>query len=606
MKKVVWLFLVFFISSTQALAQDEIPALPTPEELFAEGVIFELVPPRINPQSTQPTADNEARVVRVYDEATETWREFPFPNEVEQFVEITREDENILALSTEYPRGPYGTQALPEAQWLLNVVTGEYSRPEIICGERRASEGEGYWVVYQEALRTPGFLCNTETGARLEPLPIEEWWDTQPAVLSPDGEQLILFGHGTIYSYRFETGELTLLGTPQKDFQYAEWIGNDLVFISAANQAEMSSPWRNYYLAYPGVEDSMYPITTTIKPAGITHLYNPSRYEWLAAGADSCSLRQLNTETAELNEYELQEICSQGTSLPGTDDRLFYDIMWSDENLAYWDDMVRLMYLPDGHPIGSQLVRLNPYTGERQNLYAGEIEWLRDVTPDGQYAVLLVDDSGLLDMIAPRKGETPDSHPLWLILDLHTGEIVYEAPTSWSSSDGYYFWNTLSRRIDFAISSINEQQSTMHRLPASGLFSVGNELFVHEEISYVLGDAKFNYTIIQLRDGEVFEQQLDEIALIMPDERHVAVWDDVETSSAVSLYDLETGTTTPIIRGQPTIRFTHDSVHTEAYSLSLSAESDSNAIQVYLCPIVDGEPDCSQSVTYRVQIGNEL
>lgn len=612
MKRAICLFLLLFVTATLSFAQEEIPALPTMDELFAEGVVAEVVTPVVNQQPTRPYTDNEARVVRVFDDDPQTWQEYPYPDEVENFSRLAnRLDENTLLLST--------TLSLeeapdPEEQWLLNLLTGEYTRPEILCGQRRSEEGNGRWVVYYEDFpETPAFLCNTETGEMLGPLPTEDYLERQRSILSPNGEWLILFGTFSIYNYHFETGGLILLGTPQlTDFRTAQWIGNDLIFISAANQADMTYPWRNYYLADPAEAESMTPIATIIKPDYLTQLDDPSRYEWIESRGDGCHLAQLNVETAEFNEYDLQELCSQGYRLPdgnGDGDRLFYDIIWSAENYAHWDEVVRLLYLPDALPISSQLVRLNPYTGERTDLYSGEIEWLRDVTPDGQYAVLLVDDSGLLDMIAARKTqEVIDSRPRWIILDTHTGETVYEAPTSWEfDPESYFGLNTWSQQIVLNTVSFNEMEAGMRRLPTSGLFAIGNDRFVHVVLSGEPRNWQRTDTLIQLGEQRVIEQQLTgELALVMPDGRHLVLWSEgTRNSSAVSLYDIETGETTPIIQGEPS-RYNYLSdttVSTEEYSLSMSAASEGNAILVNLCPWVVNRMDCSQSITYRVELG---
>jgi Tol biopolymer transport system component len=85
-------------------------------------------------------------------------------------------------------------------------------------------------------------------------------------------------------------------------------------------------------------------------------------------------------ESVGLKDYDLGYDCLADRILHARDGNYFY--MRIDTNPT---------------PI-SVLMRLNPQTGEFTELTNGEIEYLDTVSPDGRYAVLVMDNSGQIDL----------------------------------------------------------------------------------------------------------------------------------------------------------------------------------------------------------------
>jgi hypothetical protein len=190
------------------------------------------------PVDSGPRADDEARVVHAYDEAAGGWREYPYPEEIASFTGAQSYGEGTLLQSTMLGQGLYGTDPDPAGTWLLDLQTGTFSRPALICGEVPALPGEGRWIVFsEEANPAQPYLCNIETGERTGPLPVEGVGDFfesgGDAPVSPDGQWAILFGRSSVYSYHFSSGDLLALGQLGfRNWQQAHWLDATRAILS--------------------------------------------------------------------------------------------------------------------------------------------------------------------------------------------------------------------------------------------------------------------------------------------------------------------------------------------------------------------------------------
>jgi hypothetical protein len=79
------------------------------------------------------------------------------------------------------------------------------------------------------------------------------------------------------------------------------------------------------------------------------------------------------------------------------------------------------------------LVYFDPLTGERRDLYTAEIEAIQWVTRDEHYAVLVLDSSGRVDSLPGFQQDLlgDPQRPTTNLIDLTTGETLYEMPTTW-------------------------------------------------------------------------------------------------------------------------------------------------------------------------------
>ena len=445
MKRLAAAFLLLLpLLSSPIHAQDAAPWPPDPKAIFAPGVEVVSVEVQAPRPYNLPTYDNKTRMVRVYSETKQQWQTFPYPDEVKNFGgRIDPSSSHTLLLSTSMG-GDFGVIPLPEGQWLFDTDTGKFSRPELACGEIKAEAGYGDWVVQARDDNKSFFLCNSGSGKEVGPLPLQKPDYLQSASTSPDGKHVVIFGNSDqIYSYAFDTNTLIILGSSQGTYiQWAGWIDNQRVFIYTTDEADMMFPWRNYSLADVTKPDSRKWIAQTIKPREITTLDNPHRTQWITHSDDKCLFTELNWETAKITDYDLDGLCSEGTVIPdGTNDRLYFEYNWPDDAFD--------MGVAVKQPLSSKLVRYNPFTGKRTDLLNGEIEWVEDISPDGLNAVVVIDDDGCFEAY-PREDPWDNpayceskrvSKPHHVVVDLKTGDILYEQPTEWvSNGDGTHWY----------------------------------------------------------------------------------------------------------------------------------------------------------------------
>ena len=155
MKRLVYcLFLLLMPNFTQA--QETAPWPPDLEDIFAPGLEVVSVEKKEARQYNLPIVDNDKRIIRVFDDSIGDWREYPFPDEIQQFdPRISLYSENTLLLSTTLG-GELSSIPLPEG---LNTNTSEFSRPELACGQLLAKSGMGQWVINTEDQGKTFFLC---------------------------------------------------------------------------------------------------------------------------------------------------------------------------------------------------------------------------------------------------------------------------------------------------------------------------------------------------------------------------------------------------------------------------------------------------------------
>jgi hypothetical protein len=545
-----WLCLLFLLLPTLARAQDATttpaPWPPDPRQLFAPGVEIlktEILPPEKR-YLTLPKYDNKKRVVHVYNEQSDTWNEYPYPPDIDEngFTgNIQSYDASTLLLST-YPGQYERNSTLSNFQWLLDVRTGQFTRAQLTCGVLKAPRGKGIWIV--DTREDSSSICNTETGEEVKPSRSLRGYKTAEA--SPDKSRVVLFTFGgDVYSYEFSSQKVLKLGKASGEDRSVNWIDNHRFFIRSTNALQdMTYPWVNFYLADAAQENSLEFATQTFKPAEITSRENPRRYEWVDYRDDECFLKELNWETGVIREFKLDGVCDIGQVInDGSNDRLYYQLLGRIGDDGIW------------YPYTAELVRFNPFTGYRQELLKGEIEWVENISPDGKFAVVLLDDDGCFEAY-PREDQdarlppcTPQkaSAPRHVIIDLKTGKQIYQRPTEWYET-GYDQW--YDHIIFFAdeLSTLNALD-VMSAGPVDSLLSIGGPLFLYaRQIEFKGYDDRIKFHLLDFGASPVSELMIGEATKIryLPESQQLLVYLPDKRNSA-DLYDLATHTRHPFI-----------------------------------------------------------
>lgn len=575
---------------------------PDPKAIFAPGVEVLNVEVKAPHPYNPPTYDNERRIVRVYDEANGRWQEFPYPDEVKNFEYIKRGGSpNIVELNTVPVSYDYGLVPSPVGQWLLDIVTGKFSRPELACGQFRDKAGHGHWVVQTEDNWETYFLCNTATEERIGSYSRQKYASMEISTVSPDGKHVILFDSNQVYSYTFETDELIKLGISDGlDIQIATWIDNTRVFIYTTDQADMSFPWRNYSIADATKANSLDWIEQKIKPAEITTLDNPHRTQWVTLTDNNCFLTELNWETTKITNYDLDGLCSEGSIIPdGSNDRLYFEFNWPDDA---FNDMGR----PAKQPLSSKLVRYNPFTGKRLDLLNGEVEWVKEISPDGLYAIVVTDDNGCFEayprddpfMNIPPCESKRDSKPHNSVIDLKTGEVLYEQPTEWVFNGfGMHLYDCY-RQDTRMIMSDDYCIATLSAGPSDSLMFIDKQLL----LQVVYHEDEPEYRLIDLRGDKPQIQvigQAEELRYLPASGEFLMTLNMPTTLNALvsswTLFDIATGKVAPLIQD----------ISSDQYRIYIDAET-ADTITVTLLPPVDtwinGQSDSVEQYVYTVKL----
>jgi hypothetical protein len=456
MRRLVMLFsVVVLIGTGLAYAQTGNTWPPRPEDLFAPGI--EVV-------SVDPVADNEARILYLYE--ADGWHAYPYPP-----------DFNIVGVRDDYYgnfggprvyRRPDGKWLVFEQDaemwyryntWLLDPNDGAFTRLDPPCGvDRELSDLDQSvlsdaldiipitraWVFTWDGAHFR--LCSILTEQRSEPLPNDvvhmgSWSTAVLPRVTPDGTRAVFMtyehsqgyvGQYHFYSYNLHTDELLELGTVQpwpgeNEVSIDGWLDDSHFVFTVTAMPEWSG--RNLFVGDAAQSDSIGFAASMLRfwPRVIT---DPPSIEAMDAEMEDgpstgpCFLQYYDALTRERVLYDTGDLCEYGRPIPdGTGDRLYRGIF------------PRMT-----------LVRYNLETGARSNLFTGEIEWVGAVSPGGHYAMLGLGNNGIVDM-----GQDPDPNAMggcslfrnladclvayvrsYLIVDLRTGELISEVPPAGS------------------------------------------------------------------------------------------------------------------------------------------------------------------------------
>jgi hypothetical protein len=519
MKRAMMLILALLLTMKVVTAQDDFP--PDPSEIFTDAVeVVEIFDPFVNrqnivapPQQDVAVANDATRQLAVtYSEETTT---YAYPDEVlsvrsnHVFVDTT-----VWFNVVEQHGGGW--------VWILDLTTGEFSRFVARCGQLQVtytSTALTPWVVYTDPYSGAQFLCETATGNLSSILPYQRDWRTDNITASPNGEWLALMAFAPsnnysevfIYSYQISTDTLNVLGSlyPEEVLFFERWVGTQIL-IGTSRMPE----WHTRYLY---IADAAFPNSLELAVTRFRfwpdYQENPPRYEFITGteggdGVPYCSWIIYDIESRELVTHDLYSMC-----LP--------DIGMID-GTGYYRDLL------DPQLRAATLARFTPLTGEREDLYTGEIEAVHWVSDDEHYAALTLDDSGRIDVHSSFYDPGSPTNPSIALVDLQTDVILYQAATGWLSPAPWISYSNGSyiRRID---------ENTF-----LAFINRSNQEHIHLD-SYV--------SRLELVDGQIEETVLvEDAAYITLDNagiifRSSSEWDE---AASYNLYEIATGNVIPL------------------------------------------------------------
>ncbi len=378
------------------------------------------------------------------------------------------------------------------------------------------------------------YLCNRETGVtKLLPAETTDW---SSIVLSPEEQWLILSGLEAefanrggpqyFYSYEVASGTLNFLGKVSSLSTFTgflDWLGETEVTYYTEDALHGGS----YYLINLARPNGLEAIISS----DASYRENPPRYEYLSSHAllsgdwDNASHQPCVLEFYDLNT------------------RLYFkDEMAYNCGGVYGPNANQYFYVAfDGDVISqSTLNMLNIQSGQRQELYRGEIEALESVSPDGRYAVLIVDDNGVVDRAAMGDQiQFFDWHtlanPEYHFLDTQTGKIIYDLPVLSEPFNPfnpfYYFVNNITYSRGKPLMDVmwlDNQRSLINRAePDSPPF----------------------YHFLSIEANRVAEKPLGVVELILPGAENIVLSETDSEASTIrySLYNINQGESEALI-----------------------------------------------------------
>jgi hypothetical protein len=394
------LLLIMVCFAIESRAQDRIPDLMEPDAIFIYDGI-EIV-------RSLPLYELEEDAVRFFDPVQKVWNVYPFP------AFSPAPDEYVATEFRESVQGQYTLDveyyvscmedcldynfdfALPlpptvNNRWYFDPAVGFYS-PDPICGEfAKALAGRGEWVI--TSLDDANlYLCNTETGRTSAALPIELnqlGGGIVSAVLSPD-ETMLAFAtylNWTIYGYDFEHESLRNLGGMAVNSPFwisgypkLDWVtpqniviehaisnyGNEQSFLFQADTTQEGS----LQLVYHGDRGPVMRFDDPLHFAWIGSQFVETDFSNTAEQPD-CRVSVFDPATMLISTYEREGVCGYGHEIAdGT------------------GDFTILQY-----PRGGYLIRFNRDNDYYEEIYIDQLETLGGVSPDGRYAVVVLQTS---------------------------------------------------------------------------------------------------------------------------------------------------------------------------------------------------------------------
>lgn len=514
--------LALVIAPLLVQAQDATEWPPDPETIFAPGVEV------VEVKAIKPFADNQNRVLYIYEGQSQIWRVYPFPPEIGaiRFIYDYGREDGKLGVGTD----------VNFDNWLVEPDTGEFVRLPNLCKERYPSFD--LWVFYIDSPDGHTYLCNTETGRLSSPMPENITISTNDRIfVAPDYLSLVFtdrdqYPHNAnkFYAYNIHDNQFLVLGTDKggEEIKGVKWIENNHVVIRSGDMPSWGSG--NYYIANVNEPQSLTYIQNTSNEYPLYYSDELKRYKWIDYDASGCNLVLFNPIDTSYENYPLDEdLCSLGAEIP-----------------AHAGDQLYLVINRDNRfiPISVSLVRYNPFTRERTDLFTGEIELWTQMSPDGKYINLVLDDNGLIDTEADYEDYDKVSverlsHPQLAIFDLERQTIVYQIPVKWEWMPQYFFdWfdSDTSLVVSPAFSDVGG--------PTSVIVPLGKSYFVQRHLPTYCPDEAISCpdTLISINDDQITETGLPgSVEGFLSESGQLLL-----NEQGYQIYNLATGSTAPV------------------------------------------------------------
>jgi hypothetical protein len=516
------------------------PYPPAPTEIFGDNVDLAgahwHVSPTFSEGDIAPTADNQRRVVRVYDEISQDWREYPYPEDVSAIVQAPQawNDHLFLAVSSEGD-GPHWIL------WQLHLDSGAFAvynpcadtvmRDTLLTGTP--------WVYATPIGTNRVHLCNQETGELFASLPDEtsHWSDL---LVSPQADYLVLRGRNAefvdrggpynLYSYKIDTRTLRYLGFMPPDTNayistFESWLSNTqlLYEVQTMGMAVRGHGW--YYVINVAHLGGIETVITSLAEYRET----PPRYEYLTTHGiiirrwDNfehipCTLDIFDLTAIETYTYTLGYNCS-GVYAP--DDHRYFYVAFDSDPAA---------------PASLSVLDIDSDT--QTTILEGEIEALESVSPGGRYAAIITDENGIIDRNTMEDTQffswSQTENPMVSFVDVSRGEIIYQVPFDgwWRNGDSLY-------------------ESVLHSTYENGFPQVG-VVWLDERTGLVQRAAaprhEWEHILLRFENGQVVETPIGGYAaLIVMDGEGLIIPENAEDGTIIyRLYEVETGVTRPL------------------------------------------------------------
>jgi hypothetical protein len=289
------------------------------------------------------------------------------------------------------------------------------------------------WVFYPSPLEAT-HLCEALTGELSEPLPegyLWELYDRGSGVVmpstSPDGRWVVLLGEGDRYDYPIVfiydtvTESFMNLGEIRREpyLNFREWIENDIVLLDTINAGA-----NQFYNHYVYVIDLRVPAVSKhgVEGAnGITYHTDPLRLRSYSTGYFPrlhCVETWYEIETRRSVRRDYGEFCDP-------------EYVTVDEDIAYY----RIVAEDRSE---AAVVRYNRVTGESAELYRGVVDQVAWVSEDERYAAFMLNTRNYVQVLPLMEYRSDDAMTSLTILDLTTGEALYEMPATWNGWTAFW------------------------------------------------------------------------------------------------------------------------------------------------------------------------
>jgi hypothetical protein len=437
------LLLCGLLQPSALFGQDNTPPVMDPDNVLDDSA---LLVAELSVLST----DDTTRTLFYFDPARREWASYPYPEgldetgDAEYFIRARSDGTYLIN-----PRGfGWGRDVIDDV-WVFDPTTGEFRQPDTACGVAKDLPGEGRWVIVEDHETDQRHLCFTETGRNSPAIPAQDSDNTcvqqwlKPAVTTPNEEWVLLFCGGlefTAYSYQVQTETFLYLGTSQpsenENVEVVRWIGETSAVIHAYPS---SNPPANLYYIVDVAQPASLEFVAWDLYAAPLYYDDPPHLEWMPGefmrvgfGEYEGGLRYYDFTKREWTVYpDIAGVYGVSDIIrDGTGDRLYRSRNYDD---TYWSAP------------SATLIRFNYETGERRELFTGEVEWVDSISADGRYVVLYLGNDGVVvsneRLAHNQRAYSPDGNAEIVIFDLTTNSIVYQATGNAWEPYGYNPFN---------------------------------------------------------------------------------------------------------------------------------------------------------------------